>query len=352
MSEADPVVVTKGAETVVPRPRRIGRLVVMLSVPLFLALVGGYFWLTSGRYVSTDNAYVQADKISISAQVSGPIIEVAVRENQPVKAGDLLFRLDPRPYRIALAKAKADIAAARVRVGELRSAYSGTGADIEAAAENARFAERALARQSELLAAGFTTRARNDEALHAVQEARQRLSNARSDAANAQASLQTGGASAQPAIAEAEAARDKALLDLALTEVRAPAAGIVSQTDRLQVGQSVVPGLPVVSIVRGGATWIEANFKETDLATMHVGQPATVRFDAYPDERIAAHIASIGAGTGSQFSLLPPQNANGNWVKVTQRVPVRFAIDTPSSRTLIVGLSAKVEVDTQAAAAR
>lgn len=327
--------------------RKLWRTALMLIVPLILAAVGGYVWLTSGRYVSTDNAYVQADKISISAQVSGPIVEVAVRENQRVEKGDLLFRLDPRPYRLALASAQADIAAARVQVGELQTKFSGTGADIGAAQENVRFAERALARQAELLAAGFTTRARHDEAMHVVQEARQRLANAQSDAANARASLATGGATAQPAIAEAMAARDKALLNLALTEVRAPAAGIVSQTERLQVGQTVVTGLPVVSLVRGGDVWIEANFKETDLAHMQLGQPASVRFDAYPDEALAAHIASIGAGTGSQFSVLPAQNANGNWVKVTQRVPVRFALDAVSRRPLIAGLSAKVKVDVQ-----
>jgi len=299
--------------------------------------------------VSTDNAYVQSDKISISAQVSGPIIEVAVAENQTVKAGDLLFRIDPRPYRIALSSAQADIAAARVRVGELQTKFGGTGADIGAAQENVGFAERALGRQSELLKAGFTTRARHDDAMHVVQEARQRLANARSEAASARASLATGGAMAQPAIAEAMSARDRALLNLALTDIRAPADGIVSQTERLQIGQTVVTGLPVVSLVRGGKTWIEANFKETDLAQMHVGQSATIRFDAYPDQVLTAHIASIGAGTGSQFSLLPPQNANGNWVKVTQRVPVRLAIDTPSGRPLIAGLSAKVKVDVQAA---
>lgn len=354
MSEADPVIVRpQAAEPAPVKPaRRFGRLFLLLSVPLLLAAIGAYFWLTSGRTVSTDNAYVEADKVTVSAQVSGPIVDVAVRENQPVRKGDLLFRIDQRPYRIALARAEADIAAARVQVGTLQTKLGGTGADIGAAAENVRFAERALARQSELLDRGFTTRARHDEALHVVDEARQRLANAQSDADNARASLATGGASAQPAIAEARAVRDKARLDLALTEVRAPADGTITQTERLQVGQTVVTGLPVVSLVRGGATWIEANFKETDLAEMRVGQPATIALDAYPDETIVAHVASIGAGTGAQSALLPAQNANGNWVKVTQRVPVRFAIDKAISRPLIAGLSATVTVDIKAGEAR
>lgn len=343
-------IVAAEAETVgveeTGKPRR-RRLWLMLSVPLLLALAGGWYWLNSGRYVSTDNAYVQQDKISISAEVSGPIDEIAVRENQRVKKGDLLFRVDPRPYRIALEKAEADLAAARVRVGELRTELAGTGADIEGARANASFAQRTLQRQADLLDKGFTTRARYDEALHGVQEANERLANARAAAAEAQAAVQTGGAADQPAIAAALAARDKALLDLRRTEVRAPADGIVSQTERLQPGQVVATGLPVVTLVRGGEAWVEANYKETDLAHMSVGQPVEVRLDAYPDLAIRGRVASIGAGTGSEFSVLPAQNASGNWVKVTQRVPVRIAIEGKPARPLIAGLSAEVTVDTE-----
>jgi membrane fusion protein (multidrug efflux system) len=192
---------------------------------------------------------------------------------------------------------------------------------------------------------GFTTRARHDEALHAVQEARERLSNARADAATAQAALRPDGA--QPAVAAAHAARDKALLDLKRTEVRAPADGYVSQTERLQVGNAVLPGLSVVTIVRGGESWVEANYKETDLNHMHEGQPVKIHLDAYPDLDLHGRVGSIGAGTGSEFSLLPAQNATGNWVKVTQRVPVRIKIDGKPERPLIAGLSAKVTVDTK-----
>ena len=336
------------AELSAPRSRKRGlRMLVMLVVPLILAAVGGYFWLTSGRYVSTDNAYVQQDKVTVSAEVAGPIVEVAVRENQIVKKGDLLFRIDPRPYRIALAQAEAQIAAANVQVNRLEAETFATGADIQGATDNIAIAQRAFDRQAELLDRGFTTRARYDEALHAVQEARERLANARADAVIKRSALSSGGASNQPAVAAALAARDKALLDLKRTEVRAPSDGYVSQTERLQVGNAAVPGLAVVTLVRSGESWVEANYKETDLARMRVGQPVDVHLDAYPDLKVRGRVASIGAGTGSEFSVLPAQNATGNWVKVTQRVPVRIAIEGKPDRAMIAGLSAEVTVDTK-----
>jgi membrane fusion protein, multidrug efflux system len=335
-------------EDVRPKKKRL-RLILMLSVPLLIALVGGYMWLTSGRYVSTDNAYVQQDKVSVSAEIAGPIVEVLVRENQRVKRGDLLFRIDPRPYRIALEQAEAQIAAAQVSVNKLQAESAGTGADIQGAAANVTFAQRAFERQAELMRRGFTTRARYDEALHGVQEAKERLANARAEATIKQSALAQGPVAAQPAVAAAYAARDKALLDLKRTEIRSPIDGYVSQTDRLQVGAAVVPSLPVVTVVRSNDAWVEANYKETDLNKMAPGQPAEIRLDAYPSTKICGHVASIGRGTGSEFSVLPAQNASGNWVKVTQRVPVRIAIDCNSGRPMIAGLSAQVKVDTKEA---
>jgi membrane fusion protein (multidrug efflux system) len=344
-AQAEAVEATAGAAPA-PRKKRWAT-ILMLSVPLLVVLIGGWLWLGSGRYVSTDNAYVQQDKVSISAEVTGPIAEVAVHENQHVKKGDLLFRIDPRPYRIALAQAEAQVAAAQVQVGKLEAETVSTGADIQGATANLTFAERAFGRQAELLARGFTTRARYDEAQHGVQEARERLANARGEAQIKRSALREGGSAAQPAVAAAMAARDKALLDLQRTEVHAPSDGYVSQTERLQVGNAAVPGLPLVSLVRGGTVWIEANYKETDLDRMAPGQPAEVRLDAYPSTKIKGHVASIGRGTGSEFSVLPAQNASGNWVKVTQRVPVRIAIDGDPGRPLIAGLSANVSVDTK-----
>lgn len=352
MSEADPkltgeVVLSEAAAVETRRRPRRWRILLMLSVPLLLALVGGYFWLTSGRYVSTDNAYVQQDMVSVAPEVNGIIAEVFVRENQRVRRGDLLFRIDPRPFRIALAQANAQIAAAQVQVNQLEARSVGTGADIQGAEANLGYQQRELARLDQLMRQGWITRSRYDEALHNVQEARERLANARAEATTAQSALAQGGETNQPALQAARVAREQALLNLSRTEVRAPADGVVSQTDRLQVGAAVVTGVPVVTLVRSATTYVEANYKETDLANMYVGQPADIALDAYPGTHIRGHVASIGAGTGSQFSVIPAQNASGNWVKVTQRVPVRIAVDGTPARPMIAGLSAEVTVDTR-----
>lgn len=339
-------------DIVTKEPKQAGsgkRLALMIGVPL-LALVGiAAFWLLSAGSVSTDNAYVQQDMVSVSAEVAGRIIAVDVAENQKVKAGDLLFKIDPEPYRIALAQANAAMASAQVEVATLKSNYAGTGADINAARDRIAAAKEDYDRQAELMKRGFTTKARLQETQHELEQARAALQNAEAQAAEARARLSSGAAvpGETPAIAAAKVQHDKAQLDLERTEVRAPFDGIVSQTDRLQVGQMMMAGLPAVTLVADGKSWIQANFKETDLDDMRVGQPAEITFDAYPDVRLKGHVQSIGAGTGSEFSILPAQNANGNWVKVTQRVPVRIAIDGKSERPLIAGLSASVSVDTR-----
>lgn len=351
MAEHDPRIEKDFAVAMQTHPtlgKRVRKLAVMASVPLILVGGAAYYYLANDHYVSTDNAYVQQDKVSISAEVGGRIVEVGVRENQQVKAGDLLFRIDPEPSKIALAQAEATIAAAQVKVVTLESELGATGVDIESAREDVAFFTQEFKRQSSLMEQGFTTRARLQEAEHALSDARSELANAEASARQARAALATGAAAPgiNPGVLAGKVQREKALLDLSKTEIRAPIGGVVSQVDRLHVGQMMMQGLPAVSIVANGTSWVEANFKETDLDKMRVGQPVDLWFDAYPDMKLKGHVASIGAGTGSEFSVLPAQNANGNWVKVTQRVPVRIAVDGKPKRLLIAGLSTHVRIDT------
>ena len=335
------------ADTATAAPRRKwGKRVLFVSLPLLLAAGGLYMWMTSGQSVSTDNAYVRQDKVSVSAEVGGRIIEVAVRENQHVNAGDLLFRLDSQPFRIALAQADADIAKAEANVTTLSVTADSMGADIQTARSAIRFAQNNLERERALMARGFNTRERIDTAELRVTEARGRLEAAEAAQTRARAALATSRSAPgiNPGLLAARADREQALLNLSRTEVRAPVAGTISQTTRLQTGQMMVSGLPAVTIVVSDRSWVEANFKETDLQHMRVGQRARVSIDAFGDLELTGRVESIGAGTGSEFSVLPAQNATGNWVKVTQRVPVRIAIDQRSPRPLIAGLSADVRV--------
>lgn len=339
-----------GTETEEPvRKRSAIRAVLMLIVPLIVIGFGVYWYVTSGRYVSTDNAYVQQDIIEISPEVGGRIVAVMVEENQQVEAGDILFRIDPEPYRIAVQQAEADISDAQLALDRAETAVSTSGVDISTAQANVEYAQRNLARERELMDRGFNTRARVESFENQLSEARARLNAARAQQQDARAAV--GGASSRgsrseyPAVAAALARREEAQLNLERTVIRAPVSGTISEVDRLQIGQMANAGGTVVTIVARNQTWIEANFKETDLNHMAVGQPARITFDAYPDLVVEGRVGSIGAGTGAEFSILPPQNATGNWVKVTQRVPVRIEIEGTPARQMITGLSADVRVD-------
>ena len=351
MADAAPAITNSAPldEKTGQRPkRRWGKLALMLALPLALLAGGLFYWLSLQGTISTDNAYLQQDKVAVSAQVGGEIVEVFVKDGEQVEKGQLLFRIDPEPYRLQIAQANAAIASAQANVTALSNSSDLSGADISAARENISFAQANFARKDALYERGFLTKTEHDAAEHAVNQAREQLRQAQARAQAARAKLATGSAvpGENPQIAAAKAQREVAQLALSRTEVRAPSAGRVAQADRLQVGQQLVQGLPAVTLVSEGSSYVEANFEETDLYDMRVGQAAEVRFDAYPDLVLKGHVESIGAGTGSEFSVLPAQNATGNWVKVTQRVPVRIAIDGNSPRQLIAGLSAEVTVTT------
>jgi len=334
-----------------PARRSYSRYLLMASVPVVLAAVGGYWYLTGGRYISTDDAYVQQDRVTITPQVSGRIVTAMHRENDPVAAGDVLFVIDPEPYKIALAAADSALASARLQVEQLRSAYQQSQSSVQAASDDLDFKQKALDRQQGLLGKGVTTQAAYDQAQNDVHAAQQTVIKAKESVASALAAL--GGNPSintddHPAVRAAMAKRDQAALDLKNTTVIAPAPGVIAQADRLVVGQQVSPAIAVLSLVETGGSWVEANFKETDVGKMVPGEPATVTIDAYPGKTFTGVVASIGAGTGAEFALLPAQNATGNWVKVVQRVPVNVRITQElGGVALRTGLSASVSVDTK-----
>jgi len=318
--------------------------------------VGGFFgwqWFHSGREVDTDNAYVKAERILVAPQVGGRVVEVAVGQNQPVKKGDLLFRIDTQPLEIAVAQNEALLAHMANAADASRAKVTGTGTSIQASRETLGWAQRDLARMEQLAGQQLVSRKMVDDARHAVAEARTDLADAIASQSEAAATL-SGKANTPteelPDYRAALAMLAKAKLDLAHAEVRAPVDGIIGLHD-LQVGEFLNVGQTAMPLVATDPVWIEANFKETELAKMQVGQTATIKVDSYPGVKWNAHVASIAPASGAEFSVLPAQNATGNWVKIVQRIPVRLEIDG-ADRTdapmLRAGMSAEVKVDLRA----
>lgn len=331
----------------VPKKKTWRRYALMVAVPLLLAGIGGYFWLTGGQSVSTDNAYIHQATVAISADVPGRITSVAVHDNEVVKAGQVLFTIDPAPYKIALDQMDAALANARVGVEKLRVAYQSAQTSLVAAQNTLDLRQRELVRQQDLHTRGLASAAALDDASTAFQSATSAVSLAEQSVAGAVAAL--GGdpniaTDDHPLVRTALAAREAAARNLAKTIVHAPADGIVSQVDSLNVGQFIGTGTTIASLVETGNTWVEANFKETELSGLAAGMPADISIDAYPGMQFKGFVDSIGAATGSEFALIPAQNATGNWIKITQRIPVRIHLDPEKAAILRAGMSAVVTI--------
>ncbi|OBQ94402.1 HlyD family secretion protein [Mesorhizobium sp. AA23] len=332
------------------KKRRTGRFLLMVALPLALLAGGAYVWVTGGRYQETENANLQQARISIASDTAGRIVQVGIADNQTVNAGDLLFVIDPEPYKIALAQADAAVAAARLNVEQLRAAYSQAMAQQKSAKSEVDYAQSQYDRAADLAEKGINAKSSLDEARNDLDKAKQQLAVAEQGIISAKAAL--GGnpdieTDKHPSVMSALAARDKAAYNLSQTTVKAPSDGIVYQASSFKVGQYVSVGTPLFALVETDDTWIDANFKETQLTHMKPGQKAEIVVDTYPGRTFEATVKAIGAGTGAEFSLLPAQNATGNWVKVTQRIPVRLELTDPDAKmALRTGMSATVTVDT------
>ena len=328
----------------------IFRVCLLILGPLAVAGVGGYFYATGGRFITTDNAYVKSDKIFVSAEVSGPLIEVAVSENTPVVNGQTLIRIDDMPFRIAVSRAEARLAAVRRTIEATRAHYREELAVKQAAEEKVAYFQREFARREELQARGVSSEAALDQARHDLDLARQAVRQSIEKIAQIWAYLgddSDRSVEMHPDYLEALAEQERAVFEISRTVIQAPTDGVVTSIG-LQPGEYVTAGKPLFGIVATGEVWVDANLKETKLTYVKVGQTATIHVDAYPKISWRALVDSIGAATGSEFSVLPPQNATGNWVKIVQRVPVRLLLlDYTGEPPLRAGMSVLVSIDTE-----
>ena len=329
---------------------KLKRTLTLFAGPLIIAAVAIYFYMIGGRYMETDNAYLKAGMMSIASEISGKVVEVSVTDNSRVEAGQLLFRVDDQPYQIALARAEANLVKVGGDVESLKADYFNKLADLDQSKTQHDYYLREFNRLNSLLARKTVSAAEVDQAeylyLDAIKEMQvttQALQVVKARLIDIDLPLEQ-----HPSYLLALAERDRARLDLSHVHIVAPSSGVVANFS-IQKGAYIIAGAPLFRLVDDSYIWVEANFKETDLTHLQVGQTATINVDSYPDHQWLGRVASITPGTGSEFSLLPAQNSTGNWVKVVQRITVNLAIDPLISDApigLTTGMSARVKVDT------
>ena len=331
--------------------RRYRRLLLLVVVPLVAVIAGLVFYLNGGRYVTTDDAYVGAQKILITPDISGKIINVAVKEGQQVSPGDTLFQIDPVPFQLAVAQARA-------KLDDTKSSHDNFVANVKLYDQtieivNAGIAlkQRDVDRKTTLAKSNFGSQLDLDNSATALVTAQAQLQLVRQQRSTALNQL-LGNPDLPldqfPAYMQAKAALDDAQRNLDLTTVRAPMAGVATQVEQIQLGRFIAAGTPVFSIIDIANPWVDANPKESDFTYVAVGQPVTIDVDAFPDHLFKGTVGSLSPGTGAQFAILPPQNATGNFVKVVQRVPVRIYFDSNDKYVLKLkaGMSAYTSIDT------
>jgi membrane fusion protein, multidrug efflux system len=314
--------------------------------------VGAYLYFTGDHFVGTDNAYLKFDKVTLSAEVSGHITSILVTENQPVKQGELLLTIDDATYRVALEKAQARLLKAESFIQSLRASYQTKQAELALAVSNLDFADKEYRRELNLSQKKLTSEALIDDRKHNLDMANEHRIIIEKELAQLLTNL-NGRADAPiteySEVMEAQADLDLARINLAHTKIVAPFDGFVSHLPKL--GQHIVSGSPILSLVSDKNAWIEANFKETDLVGVRIDQPVDITIDAFPDLHWKGFVESLSAATGAEYSLLPPQNATGNWIKVVQRVPIRIKLQpNQHDPVLRAGMSADIQIDTRASA--
>ncbi len=318
--------------------------VLILLGLVIVAIAALWYWHESRLRQSTDDAYVNANIVQVSSLVMGQVVAVPIHDNQVVHKGDILFEIDRRPFEAALVEAE----------GKLRQAEQGTrqdqsdllAAQADAAQQEAGLdnADSNLRRTTQLVKENFVSKQAEDDARARVNTAQAAVAAAKARVQKAREALATTPSGTTPAVRVAQAQVEKARLDLEHTVMRAPEDGWITRLD-LTPGTVVTPGNPLFAIVVANSFWVDANFKETDLGGVVPGRPATIVVDMYPHHAFHGRVESLAGGTGAAFSLLPPQNANGNWVKIAQRVPVRVSIADPDpAHPLRVGATATVTV--------
>jgi membrane fusion protein (multidrug efflux system) len=327
---------------------RMGQWLLLLLGPVVIVAISGWVYLQGGRYISTDNAYIKTEILSISANVTGMVMEVFVRENETVAPGQLLLRVDDQPYIIAVARAEANLSNVHGEIESLKAEFVNTGLEREKAQTDLDYRRHELERLRRLFEQDSLSEVQFEQALYASNSAEREL-------AEKSQALQVVKArlidpklptEAHPRMKLAMAELEKAQLDLSHTEVRAPKAGVLANITT-SVGENVVTGAPLMSLIDNNLIWLTANFKETDLTYMRVGQPVTITVDTYPDRGWQGHVEVITPATGAEFALLPAQNSSGNWIKVVQRIPVILLFDDYTGDPLLAsGMSAEVSVDT------